>query len=142
MKRKETSASFGHVTYVVGVGTRGPVTPGDYEVDKTTINVSYPPKADFDFPTPIELPKGLSIVFHVTWPDKGGATAKKLYSKGAERYHPVHYALDKVNELPLAYKLVRVGHADGIGIRTVGIGDTLFHFSLVSSQCVGNLKLE
>jgi hypothetical protein len=83
----------------------------------------------------------LSTVFQVTWPDKDGASVKKLRSKGAERHHPVHYALDNINELLLAYKLVRVGHADSIGIRTVGIDDTLFHFSLINGQHVGNLNM-
>src|SRR5215210_7838817 len=141
MNSKETSARLSQVTYVIGVAIRGPIVSGDYEVGKAKINVSYPPEVDFDFPTPIELPKGLSTVFTVTWPDKGGTTAKKLYSKGAERHRPVHYATDRINELLLAYKLVRVGHADGIGIRTVGIGDTLFHFSLVNGQYVGNLNM-
>lgn len=141
MNGKEVNARFDQVIYVVGVAIRGPITSGDYEVGKAKINVSYPPRVDFGFPTPIELPKGLSTVFEVAWPDKGGATAKKLHSKGAERHHPIHYALDRINELLLAYKLVRVGHAEGIGIRTIGIGDTLFHFSLVNDQYVGNLNM-
>jgi hypothetical protein len=91
--------------------------------------VSYPPAVDFGLPTPIELPKGLSTVFEVTWADKGGATPKKRCSASAERHHPIYYALEKINELLLAYKLIRVGHLDGMGIRTVGIGDTLFYFS-------------
>jgi hypothetical protein len=142
MDSKEASSKKANqVTYVIGVAIRGPIISGDYEVGKAIINVSYPPKVDFGFPTPIELPKGLSTVFQVTWPDKGGATVKKLRSKGAERHHPVHYALDNINELLLAYKLVRVGHADSIGIRTVGIDDTLFHFSLINGQHVGNLNM-
>ncbi len=141
MNDKETATKADEVTYVIGVAISGPIASGDYEVGKTKIDVSYPPRIDFGFPTPIELPKGLSTVFAVTWIDKGGVTAKKLYSQKAERHHPVHYALGKINELLLAYKLVRVGHADGTGIRTVGIGDTLFHFSLVNGEPVGNLNM-
>lgn len=129
------------VDYVIGVAICGPIASGDYDVGRVRINVSYPPAVDFGFPTPIQLPKGLSTVFVVTWIDKNGTTVHKLNSKKAERHHPLYYALDKINERLLAYKLARVGNADGMGIRTVGEGDTLFHFSLIDGQPIGNLNM-
>ena len=140
MSSKEASTKVGRISSVVGVGICGPITSGDYEVGKVKINVSYPPAVDFGLPTLIELPKGLSTVFEVTWADKGGATAKKLCSASAERHPPIYYALEKINELLLAYKLIRVGHLDGMGIRTVGLGDTLFYFSLIDGQPTGDLN--
>lgn len=141
MNDKEAVTKVDQVTYVIGVAIRGPIASGDYEVGRAAITVSYPPAIDFGLPTPIELPKGLSTVFEVTWADKSGATVKKLRSQKAERHHPVYHALEKINELLLAYKLVRVGHAEGKGIRTIGIGDTLFHFNLVNGQHTGDLNM-
>lgn len=141
MSCKETNGKTEQITFVVGVAIRGPIVSGSYQVGKITVSVSYPSTIDLGFPTPIELPKGLSTVFEVTWADTSGATARKLRSKGAERHHPIYYALEKINELLLAYKLVRVGHADGMGIRTIGRGDTLFYFGLIDGQSAENFNM-
>ena len=141
MSRKETNEKIEQITFVVGVAIRGPIVSGSYQVGKITVSVSYPSTIDLGFPTPIQLPKGLSTVFEVTWADTSGATARKLRSKGAERHRPIYYALEKINELLLAYKLVRVGHADGMGIRTIGRGDTLFYFGLIDGQSAENFNM-
>jgi hypothetical protein len=43
---------------------------------------------------------------------------------------PIYDAIDKINEILLAFKLFRIGHIDGCGLRTVGIDDTLLRASI------------
>ena len=128
------------VSHTIGVGVRGPIRPGTYQVGRKRIQVSYPPILNLDFTT-IELPKSLSTLFVVSWEDKGGKVAAKLQSQSFERHLPVYEALTAVSELLLAFKLVRIGHSDGRGLRTIGIGDTLVHFSAIDGVPTGNLNL-
>jgi len=86
----------------------------------------------------IDLPEDLSTVFTVSWQDTNGRSAKQLRSQSFERNLPIYDALDKINEIILAFKLVRIGDLDGLGLRTVGMGDTLFYFSKINDQYVGN----
>jgi hypothetical protein len=53
----------------------------------------------------------------------------------------VYEALGAINELLLAFKLVRIGHSDGRGIRTIGIGDTLLYFSQIDGTNTGDLNV-
>lgn len=129
------------ITFYVGMGIRGPIAEGEYNVDDAKIIVSYPQKINFGFPEPIDLPKSLSTLFTVSWQDKDGKTAARLRSKSFERNMPIYDAIDKINEILLAFKLVRIGHADGLGLRTVGLGDTLFYFSRINGQPTGDLNM-
>ena len=129
------------ITFYVGMGIRGPIAEGDYNVGDAKICISYPQRINFGLPTPIDLPKSLSTVFTVSWQDKNGRTAARLRSNSFERHLPIYDAIDKINEILLAFKLIRIGHADGLGIRTVGIGDTLFHFSTINDQPTGDLNM-
>ena len=70
----------------------------------------------------------------MSWQDKNGKTAARLRSKSFETHLPIYDAIDKINEILLAFKLVRIGHIDGCGLRTVGIDDTLFYFSRINDQ--------
>src|SRR6266704_3923908 len=54
--------------------------------------------------------------------------AAQLASKGFARNLPIHIALDFINKMLLAFKLVKIDHADAVGLRTVGLSDTLFFF--------------
>lgn len=123
------------------VGIKGPIKPGVYRVAKTTVSISYPrifcPPG---FPQ-IDLPKALSTLFEVTWDDEDGKDAQKLQSKSFERFSLIYFALDIINELLLAFKLVRLGHSDSLGIRTIGIGDTLVHYSIIDRQPTGDLNI-
>jgi len=129
------------ITFYVGMGIRGPIAEGDYNVEDTKISISYPPQINFGLPEPIDLPKSLSTLFTVSWQDKNGRTATQLRSKSFERHLPIYDVIDKINEILLAFKLVRIGHADGRGIRTVGLGDTLFYFSRINDQFTGDLNV-
>lgn len=130
------------ITFYVGMGIRGPIAEGDYNVGNAKIGVSYPQQINFGLlPGPIDLPKSLSTVFTVSWQDKNGRTAARLRSKSFERNLPIYDAIDKINEILLAFKLVRIGHADGGGLRTVGLGDTLFYFSSINDQFTGDLNM-
>ena len=130
------------ITFYVGMGIRGPIAEGDYNVGDAKISISYPQQIKFGFlPEPIDLPKSLSTVFTVSWQDKNGRTAARLRSKSFERHMPIYDAMDKINEILLAFKLVRIGHADGRGLRTVGLGDTLFYFSSINDQFTGDLNM-
>ena len=73
------------------------------------------------------LPKESSTLFVVSWDDKNGRIAERMQSKPITGYLLIYKALDTINEILLAFKLVRMGHIDGRGIRTVGLGDTLFY---------------
>ncbi|MCP5281044.1 MAG: hypothetical protein H6930_05565 [Rhodoferax sp.] len=89
----------------------------------------------------LELPKSLSTLFVVSWEDKGGKTSSRLNGKGFERHLPIYDALAAISDLLLAYKLVRIGHADGRGLRTIGIGDTLVYFSAIDGVQAGDLNI-
>lgn len=71
----------------------------------------------------------------------GGKTAAKLRSHNFERNIPIYEALDAISELLLSFKLVRVGHSDGLGLRTIGIGDTLVYFSSIDGEQTGDLNI-
>lgn len=129
------------IQFFVGMSIRGPITRGDYNVGKAVVNVDYPPRIDLGFPTPIDMPKGRFTAFVVTWTDTSGSIARKLQSKGAERHLPIYDAIAIINELLLAFKLVRVGHADGDGVRTVGLSDTLFFFSKVNDVPMKDMNM-
>jgi hypothetical protein len=127
------------IIFTVAVGIRAPITPGEYQVRDRMITVSYP--SILALPTgDIELPKSLSTLLIVTWEDASGKTAPQLQSNGFERHLPIYSVLSSISELFLAYKLVRVGHADGRGVRSVGIGDTLLYFSSVDGNPTGDLN--
>lgn len=128
------------VTFTVAVGVRAPIAPGDYQVHDRTVAVSYP--SILALPTGVvELPKSLSTLFVATWDDVSGKTASQLKSNSFEQHLPIYDVLSTISELFLAYKLVRVGHTDGRGIRPVGIGDTLLYFSSIDGNPPGNLNI-
>lgn len=128
------------ISFTVGVGVRGPISPGEYVVGHKRIEVSYPPGLSLGFAF-VEFPKSLSTLFVVRWQDGNGKIAAQLESRSYERHLPIYEALASISELLLAYKLVRVGHTDGRGLRTVGIGDTLVYFSVVDGKPTGDLNI-
>lgn len=128
------------ISFTICVGVRGPIEPGEYSVADKRIVVSYPELIDVGF-TRFEIPKSLSTLLVVSWEDRGAVTSKQLKSKSFERHLPIYVALSAISELLLAYKLVRVGHADGRGLRTVGIGDTLMYFSSIDGVPTGDLNI-
>lgn len=128
------------IDFTVAVGVRAPIDPGNYQVRDRELEVSYPPRVALPAGV-VELPRSLSTLFVVRWEDKSGKTARGLRSGGFERHLVIYDVLSTISELFLAYKLVRVGHADGRGVRAVGIGDTLLYFSTVDGNPTGNLNL-
>lgn len=128
------------ISFTVAVGVRGPILPGIYNVGHKNIQVSYPPGVTLGGEY-IELPKSLSTLFVVSWADNDGALASRLMSQGFERHLPIYHALAAISSLLLSYKLVRTGHADGRGLRTVGIGDTLVYFSSVDGKPSNDLNI-
>ncbi|MBL0167667.1 MAG: hypothetical protein IPP85_11205 [Propionivibrio sp.] len=102
--------------------------------------MSYPTDINLGFAV-LELPKSLSTLFVVSWEDKGGKISSRLTGNGFERHLPIYDALAAIAELLLAYKLVRIGHADGRGLRTIGIGDTLIYFSAIDGVQTGDLNV-
>jgi hypothetical protein len=106
---------------------RGPLQAREYSVDKYKLTVSYPVFLNFGI-GPIQLPVGLSTQFVVSWQDKNKKSEAKLSSKSFERYLVGYEVLEVINRLLLAFKLVCVGHSEGLKVRTVGIGDILYSF--------------
>lgn len=136
-----TSKPTSRIEFFVCVSLQGPIEPGDYDVGEAKINVSYPEQVDFGFQAPIPLPKGCSTLFKVSWNDTNGQTEAYLKGKSFHRHLPIYQALNLISRLLSAFKLVRVGHADGMRIRTVGIGDTLFYTSFIDGVSTGDLNL-
>ena len=128
------------IVFTVCIGIRAPIEPGEYQVRDKCVGVSYPEVVDLGT-VQFRAPQSLSTLFVVSWKDLGGAIAKQLTSQSFERNLPIYVALDTVSDLLLAYKLVRVGHADGLGVRTVGIGDALMYFASIDGVSCGNLNL-
>lgn len=127
------------ITFVMCVGIRAPIEPGEYVVRNKRIGVSYPPSIAIEPLGVIELPKSLSTMFVVSWTDD--AVASQLRSQTYERHLPRYVAVAAISELLLAYKLVRMGHSDSLGLRTVGIGDVLVYFSAVDGVPTGDLNV-
>jgi hypothetical protein len=129
------------ITFCVGVGIRGPIAEGYYHVGDAKVHVSYPRGINL-VSHHIDLPKGLSTVFTVSWHDKNGRVSRQLRSKTFERNLPIYEAIDKINEILLAFKLVRIGNLEGSGIRTIGINDTLFYFSSINDRDTGDFNIK
>jgi hypothetical protein len=110
------------IDIVLCVGVKAPIKTGDYALGGTTVSVSYPPQVSFPGIGPLSLPNGLSTVFKMHWEENKTHTAHQWRVLKA-------YAF--VNELLLAYGLVRIGHLDGCGVRTVGLNDSLFWFVII-----------
>lgn len=128
------------ISYLIAVGIRGPIVEGDYVVDRYRISVSYPTTVNVGLPSPLELPKSKSTLFVVNWQDND-RDKEKLLGSSFHRHLVIYKALAAINEVLLAFKMVRVGHADGTGLRTIGLDDTLFHFALVDDKPAGNLNV-
>ncbi|MBP2557790.1 hypothetical protein J2857_000541 [Neorhizobium galegae] len=116
------------VIYHIAVGFRGSIDVGSYNVARTVVNVLYPDAFMFGFPPfldRIDMPR-TSTLFTVTWDDQKGKTQAQ-FEGHVERQLPLLKALKSINQLMDAYKLVRLGHAEGLHLRRIGTGDTLFH---------------
>ncbi|MES5483044.1 hypothetical protein QMZ05_09830 [Bradyrhizobium sp. INPA03-11B] len=103
------------IDFFVCIALQGPILPGDYSVGDANINVSYPERVDFGFQAPIELPKGCSTLFKVSWTDTDGRTEAHLKSKSFHRNLPIYQALDLISRLFTAFMLEGSGEfgADG-----------------------------
>ncbi|HLD65533.1 MAG TPA: hypothetical protein VJA19_05790 [Pseudomonas sp.] len=128
------------IQFTVGIGLKAPIADGIYKVGPFSIEVSYPSVANLGM-GPEVLPVGLSTVFSIIWEDVKGQDAKHLRAQSYHRHLTIHKALDAINELFQAYKLVRVGHIDSCGVRSIGIYDTLFYFSSVDGTSTGDLNV-
>jgi hypothetical protein len=124
----------------VAVGLRGPVEEGTYQIERRTVEVSYPAQVQFPWGS-AELPKSLSTVCKVSWEDVSGETSRRLRSSTYEVHLPIYDVLTTISELFLAFKLARVGHRDGRGLRAVGIGDTLFFSSSIDGVAAGPMNI-
>jgi hypothetical protein len=129
------------IEYHIVVALLGPIISDIYPVGKSKIQVSYPSVIIIPQLNPIPLPNGLSTMFQVRWEDPTGEIIAQLRSKGFERFAPLYYALDQINELLLAYKLVRIGHMNGSEVRTVGEADCLFYVSFINGHQTDNLNM-
>ncbi len=138
---EKTESNAKLVRFVVGVSIRGPIEPGEYKVGDATIFVSYPTEVSLGFPGPVFLPVGCSTVFDVVWSDAGGKAALLLDKPTYHQHLIIHDVLALVSQLMMSFKLVRVGHADGMKVRTVGVSDTLFYLSFVDEESAGTLNV-
>lgn len=128
------------IQFTIGIGIKGPIAQGIYQVRGCEVDVSYPVAINLGSdPTP--LPNGLSTVFSVKWSDSTGQDTKHLLSGTYHRHLVIHGALSAINELLQAYKLVRLGHIDSCGVRSIGIYDTLFYFATIDGVPTGHLNV-
>lgn len=128
------------IQFSVGIAVKAPIEAGSYQVGVFNIDVSYPTIVDLGM-GPEQLPIGLSTVFLVKWTDSTKQDGKHLRSQTYHRHLTVHKALGAISELLQAYKLVRMGHIDSCGVRTIGIYDTLFYFSAIDGVPTGDLNV-
>lgn len=128
------------IQFHIGIGIKAPISEGSYQVGHARIDVQYPRVINLGLGA-MPLPNGLSTVFVVTWSDAHGEDSKYLKAKTYHRHLVIHKALDSINELLQAYKLVRMGHIDSCGVRTIGKYDTLFYFSTIDGQPSGDLNV-
>jgi hypothetical protein len=120
------------IDYHIVVAVLGPIISGNYPIGRTTIQVSYPPLIDIAPFGPVLLPNGMSTMFRVMWEDATGDTVAKFHLNGLERYEAFYFALEQINELLLAYKLVRIGHINGSEVRTIGEADCLLRAPFIN----------
>lgn len=132
--------NISEIQFTIGIGLKAPIAEGAYKVGSSNIEVSYPSVVNLGM-GPELLPIGLSTVFLVKWADSKNQDAKDLMSQTHHRHLTIHKALDAINELLQAYKLVRMGHIDSCGVRSVGIYDTLFYFSSIDGASTQNLNV-
>jgi hypothetical protein len=128
------------IQFTIGIGLKAPIAEGAYKVGAFTIEVSYPSVVNLGMGLE-SLPIGLSTVFSINWEDDKNRDAKHLRAQSHHRHLTIHKALDAINELLQAYKLVRMGHIDSCGVRSVGIFDTLFYFSSIDGTPTGDLNV-
>lgn len=128
------------IEFFIGAGIRGPIAAGSYHVGQIEVQVSYPSVVDFGM-GPQVLPQGLSTLFVASWDDPTNKDANDLKSQTYHRHLVVHKAINAINEILLAFKLVRLGHIDSCGLRTIGIYDTLFYFSKIDGDFTGDLNV-
>lgn len=128
------------IQFLIGIGLKAPIADGTYEVGLFNIQVSYPSFVDLGM-GPESLPIGLSTVFQVKWTDDSNQDAEHLRSQSYHRHLTIHKALGAINELLQAYKLVRMGHIDSRGVRSVGVYDTLFFFPSIDGTPTGSLNV-
>ena len=141
MENKVPEKLPAQIEYQIVVAVLGPIISGNYTVGRTTIQVAYPSHLNIERLGSIPLPNGLSTMFRVMWQDTTGEIVAKLNSKGADRFQPFYFALEQINELLLAYKLVRIGHINGSEVRTIGEADCLAHTNLINGKFVGDLSM-
>lgn len=128
------------IQFTIGIALKAPIAEGTYKVGTFDIEVAYPAVVNLGM-GPELLPEGLSTVFSVRWTDASNQDAKHLKSQTHHRHLTIYKALGAINELLQAYKLVRMGHIDSCGVRSIGIFDTLFHFSSIDGEPTGNLNV-
>ena len=106
---------------------------------ESDVTVSYPTSVNLGFEV-IPLPIGLSTLFVITWRDKSGEDTEFLQAQTHHRHLVIHKALSEINKILQAYKLVRMGHVDAAGVRTIGKYDTLFYYSTVNDVPTGGFN--
>lgn len=128
------------IQFTIGIGLKAPIIEGSYKVGAYDIEVFYPQFVNLGM-GPEPLPDGLSTVLVVKWTDVDNLDCKHLKAKTYHRHITIYKALSAINELLQAYKLVRMGHIDSCGIRSIGIYDTLFYFSSIDGVPTGDLNV-
>lgn len=135
-----TENNYQHPTieYAICVALRGPIKAGLYSVRKAVVEVSYPEAFTPPFGLkPVSLPRGWCTHFLVRWQDKTGKYVRQLTDSGVSKFAPIQTALMYINELIDAFRLVRIGHLDAVGLRTIGVSDCLIHQARIDGEVAG-----
>jgi hypothetical protein len=140
MKKDISDELPARIEYHIVAALRGAIISGNYKVGETQIQVSYPTHVNIAPGGPLLLPTGLSTMFIVQWNDITGKTVTRLRLAGIEHFEPFHFALGQINELLLAFKLVRIGHINGLEIRTIGEADCIFRAPFINGLHTGDLN--
>jgi hypothetical protein len=125
------------IEFLVSIGIRGPIAPGDYNVGNATVNVSYPDHFNLGTFGRIPFPTA-STFFRVSWLDRDGQQKRR---QNDLTHNLIHIALNSISELLTAFKLVHVGRLDGLHVRTVGIADTLMYAGYIDGVQTNDLNV-
>lgn len=114
---------------------RAPIIEGNYSVKDKIVSVSYPKQIDLGAGAGlIDLPKSLSTCFDIIWIETDKRVVEKLQSLTSQRHHLLFDILEYINEILTAFKLVRIGHSEGSGVRRIGKSDILMYFCLLENK--------
>lgn len=121
------------IEYIICIQIRAPIPEGTYAIGEFVVEVSYPNSVATSA-REYQLPSGYCTQFVISWFDHTGKDSIDLRKSS---FHPqlvIYKALEPINEIIQAYKLVRLPHVDSAGLRTIGLHDCLYYLPKIDGE--------